>query len=177
MNPNHAIVKSLKLFIVGASCAALFATAAAAANPETVTAEAEFVAPITLVENNALQFGLLDVNLANLETVVIGTNDAVTDAAGRVLGGSQAAADLTVSATASQAITILVDTVSSGTGYSLGSFLCRYNAGADGACDGAGLSATSVASAVLEIGATMTGDGLAAAGVANGSFNVTVTYQ
>lgn len=148
-----------------------------AANPESVTAEVEFVAPITITENNALQYGLLDVNMANAETVVVGTDDSVTDAGSNVLGGTQAAADLTVAATAAQSITILVDNVSSGSGYALGTFLCSYDGGADTACDGGGMSATSVASAVLEIGATLTGDGTATVGAANGSFDVTVSYQ
>ncbi len=150
---------------------------AGAANPESVTAEVEFVDPITVTENNALQYGLLDRNLASLETVIIGTNGTVTDAAGRVQGGTQAAANLTVTATAAESITILVDNIVNGTGYALSGFTCDYNtAAASGACGGGGLSATSAATATLLIGATLTGDGLSAVGAANGSFDVTVTY-
>ncbi len=149
-----------------------------AANPESVVAEVEFVAPITITETNALQFGLLDVNLANAETVVIGSDSAVTDAASRVLGGTQAAASLTVGATATQSISILVDNIADGTGYALSAFQCDYNAGASaGACSASSLSATSIASGTLLVGATLTGDGLAAAGAQNGSFDVTVSYQ
>ncbi len=158
------------LFVLGA---AQFASAAV----ENVPAEATFVVPVSLVENNALQFGLLDVGFANTETIIIGTNDGLTDAGSNVLGGSQAAADLTVTASAGQTITILVDTVVNGTGYALATFLCSYDGGADTACDGAGYTATSVASGVIEVGATMTGDGLAVAGNADGSFNITVNYQ
>ena len=43
--------------------------------------------------------------------------------------------------------------------------------------DGAGYTATAVASATLKIGATLTGDNTATAGNADGSFDVTVTYQ
>ena len=173
----HHALRSLKAITFGAVSAALIVPAALAANPESVVVEAEFVAPITLTENNPLQFGLLDVNLALSETVVIGTNDVPVDAGSNILGGAQAAADLTVGATATEAITILVSNIVSGTGYSLGSFMCRYNGGVDAACDGAGASQTSVATAALEIGATMTGDGLAVVGLANGSFDVTVSYQ
>lgn len=164
----------------GASALALLLvmSSAGAANPESVTAEVEFVDPITITENNALQFGLLDQNMADLETVVIATSGSVTDAGSNVQGGTQAAANLTVASTASQGITILVDNVVNGTGYALGTFMCDYNtAAASGACDGSGLSATSAASATLLIGATLTGDGLSVAGAANGSFDVTVTYQ
>ena len=167
---------SLKKFYIAtmSALAALLALSGAhAANPESVTVEAEFVDPITITENNALQFGLLDQNFAITETIVIATNSAVTDAANRVLGGTQAAANLTVASTTGQAITILVDSIVNGTGYSIGTVLCSYNGGGAAACG----NVTSVASATLLIGATMTGDGLAVTGVANGSFNVTVSYQ
>lgn len=150
-----------------------------AANPENVAAEVTFVDPITITENNALQFGLVSTALANLETISVGTDGATTDVSGRLVNTSQAASDLTVGATAATALTVVVDTIVNGQGYALGAFLCDYNAGASaGACDGAGLSvATSIASATLLIGATITGDGLDVAGAANGSFNVTVSYQ
>ena len=164
------------LALAGALAAVLLLNAAHAA-VENIVAEAEFVAPVTIVENNALQFGLLDVNFANLETIVIGTDDALTDAGSNVLGGSQAAADLTVTATTGHTITILVDTVVNGTGYALATFLCSYDGGADTACDGAGYTVTSVASGIIEVGATMTGDGNSLVGAANGSFNLTINYQ
>lgn len=166
--------------------AALFATAllgafgaaAYAANPEPVVAEVEFVAPITITENNALQFGLVDVGMAASDTIVISPAGGVTDNGNNLLNSAQAAADLTVAATAGQAINILVDNITNGTGYALGSFQCDYNGGADvGGCDGAGLDATAAASAALTIGATLTGNGLATVGQANGSFDVTVAYQ
>ena len=166
------------LAYVGCALSALLIVGSAyAANPEPVVAEVTFVAPVTITENNALQYGLLDVNLANLETVVIAPDSSVTDASSRVVGGTQAASDLTVAATSGQPITILVDNISSGTGYSLASFVCNYDSGADTACDGAGYSETSALSATLLVGATLTGDGTAVAGVANGGFDVTVSYQ
>ncbi|MCZ6888035.1 MAG: DUF4402 domain-containing protein [Gammaproteobacteria bacterium] len=157
---------------------ALIATGASAANPEPVTVEVQFVAPITITENNALQYGLLDVNLALAETVIIAPDGTVTDGGNNVLGGSQAAADLTVVATAGLAINILVDNIVANTGYTLATFICDYNGGADLACDGAGLDiASAVVSAAVRVGATLTGDGAAAVGTQNGSFDVTVIYQ
>jgi hypothetical protein len=78
-----------------------------------------------------------------------------------------------------QPITIMVDTISAGPGYGLGTFMCNYNGGADTACgDPAVVLGTGVVlGASLLIGATLTGDGTAGAGPADGSFNVTVTYQ
>jgi hypothetical protein len=149
-----------------------------AANPESVTVDMTFVAPITITENNPLQFGLLDVNMANNQTVTVAPDDTVTDTQNNVLGGTQAAADVTVTATASQSITILVDNVSTATGYVLQTWRCNYNsAGSDSNCDGSGYTETSVASATLTIGATLKGNGSAVAGTDNSTFDLTVTYQ
>jgi len=149
-----------------------------AANPEPVVVEVQFVDPITITEVNALQFGLLDSNLANLETVVISPASGLTDTGGNVLGGTQAAAEVTVTATGSLAITIDVTETSEGTGYALGTYLCSYDGGADTACEG-GYGATSAAggTAALFIGVTLTGDGLSVVGLANGGLNVTISYQ
>ncbi len=149
----------------------------AAANPETVAVRVTLVDPIAISEVNALQFGSLDQNLANLESVTVAPDSAVTDPANRVEGSLQAAASLTVTAIPEQAITIHVDAVVPGAGYSLTDFRCNYNAGSDAACDGAGYSETSIASGTLLVGVTLTGDGTAVAGAADGSFDVTVTYQ
>jgi hypothetical protein len=148
-----------------------------ATNPEPVVAQVTFVDAITIAEVNALQYGLLDQAL-NLETIIIAPDSTLGGTGlALVVGGTQAAANLTVAATAAQAITILVDTVVSGAGYSLATFMCNYDSGADTACDGAGYGETTVASATLLIGATLTGDNTAVPGAADGSFNVTVSYQ
>ena len=154
------------------------ATVARAANPEPVVVEVEWVAAITIAETNALQYGLLDVAMANGETVVIAPDGTVTDAASNVTGGTQAAATFNTTAAPSKAITILVDSVTPGTYYTLGTFMCDYNAGTDAACDGTGMSATSAAGTIeVRVGATLTGAGSAVAGADNGSFNLTISYQ
>ncbi len=170
-------MKSL-LIVFGSSLSGLMPiTVADAANPESVTVDMAFLDPVTITENESLRFGLLDVNMADMETVVIAPNDGLTDAGGNVFGGTQAAADLTVTATASQSITILVDNVGTATGYALATWMCKYGTGSDTACDGSGYSATSAMSAVLLIGVTLTGNGNAVAGADNTTFDVTVTYQ
>ncbi len=148
-----------------------------AANPENIAVRVTFVESIAISEANALQFGSLDQELADLESVTVAPDSAVTDPADRVEGGAQAAASLTVTATPGKAITIHVESVVPGAGYSLTDFRCNYNSGTDSACDGAGYSGTSVASGTLLVGATLTGDGTTVAGVADGSFEVTVSYQ
>ncbi len=155
----------------------MFATGVYAAL-EQVPVEVEFVELISITEDSELKFGLLDANLASGETVVIAPDDSVTDAFSRVVGGTQRAGDLTVRATASKSIIIVVDNVSAATGYSLATWMCNYDgAGSDSACDGEGYSATTVANATLKIGVTLTGNGSAVVGVDNSTFDVTITYQ
>ncbi len=154
-----------------------FASGVTAANPETVPVRVTFVDPIAINETNALQFGSLDQNLATSESVSIAPDSTVTDPADRVEGGPQAAASLTITASPGQAITIQVDSIAPGAGYSLTGFSCNYNSGTDAACDGSGYSETSAASGTLNVGATLTGDGTAVAGVADGSLEVTIIYQ
>ena len=151
----------------------------ARATTEAVVAQATFVAPITIVENESLRFGLLDVAMANAETVIIGTDDSTTDAGSNTLSGAatRGAADLTVTSTAAQAISILVDNISGGTYHNLGTFLCSYAGGGDTVCDSTYNIASSSASTTLLIGATLTGLGSAVAGADNGSFDVNVIYQ
>ncbi len=169
--------KTLLTILVCSMLAALVGRSVAAASPEPVVAQVTFVEPISVIEVSALQYGLLEQTFVNPDVVVIAPDSTVTDTASRVVGGLQAAANLTIAATPAYAITILVDAVVNGNGYALGSFICNYDAGLDTLCDGAGYSQTSVASASLLIGATMAADGFAVVGAADGSFNVTVTYQ
>ena len=165
------------LRLTGAVMALLLSAGLAAANPVTVPVQVTFVNPIAISEVSALQFGSINQNLADSETVTVAPDSTVTDPADRVEGGPQAAASLTVTATPGQVITIYVDSVVSGTGYSLADFRCNYNAGSDVACDGLGYSESSVASTSLLVGATLTGDGTATASAADGSLEVTVAYQ
>jgi hypothetical protein len=174
--------KWMKRFAVIAGSAVMGLTLATVTNAEVepVTAEVEWIAPITIsapVPN--LQFGLLDVNMANGHTVAISAENptTVTDANGNVVGGTQSAAEMTVTATASQTLSIQVGNITNNTGYTLGSFMCKYDTGSPTACQAAPHTPTSVASATLLVGATLTGDGAAVAGVRNGSFDVTVLYQ
>ena len=169
-------MKGLLAILAPALIGLMLVTGADAANPEPVTVGMNFVDPITITEVSALRYGVLDQAL-NLETIIIATNDGVSGTGtALILGGTQAAADLTVAATASQSISILVDNPLPGTGYTLGTFRCKYGAGADTACDPA-YTETALASATLKIGATLTGTNSASAGNADGTFDVTIIYQ
>ncbi len=157
--------------------ALLLSAGLAAASTVTVPVRVTFVNPIAISEVNALQFGSLDQNLAYSENVTVAPDSTVTDPTDRVEGGPQAAASLTVTATPGMPITILVDEVVPGAGYSLTNFRCNYNTARDTACDGPGYSETSVADGTLFVGATLTGDGTAVAGATDGSLDVTIIYQ
>ena len=163
----------------GAALAGLLVGGAYAAT-ESVVVEVEFVEPITITVNNQLQFGLLSTGFANNNTVAIASNDGVTQTGGTfTLGGTQAAADLTVTATAGSTITILIDNLTNGAEYALSNFVCNYGGTGETGCDVAagGMTATAAASATLEIGATITGNGgNAGAGVDNGAFDVIINY-
>jgi hypothetical protein len=173
------VMKRLAVIAGSALMGLTLASGANAANPEPVTAEVTFATAITIVENNPLQIGVLDVAMAVNDTVTINTDDTWSESASNVIGGTQAAADLTISATASTPITILADNVQNATYYTLGTWLCSYAGGADNACDGTGYNVTSHASgsAAVEVGVTLTALGGALAGNDDATFDITVTYQ
>jgi opacity protein-like surface antigen len=174
----------MKRFAVIAGSALMgltLASGANAANPEQVTAEVTFVAAITIVENESLQVGLLDVAMALNDTVTINTDDTFSESASNVVGGNQRAALLTITATGNTGISILADNVLGATYYTLGSWLCSYDSGADTACGSADptFNVTSAAggSATLDVGVTLTGLGGAVAGNDDATFDITVAYQ
>ena len=155
-----------------------------AASSVPVRVQVTFVDPVAISEVGALQFGSLSQHLADQESVTVASIGTMSDPADYAMGGAktvvrgapQAAASLTVKAAPRQSITILVDGASPGAGYSLTDFRCSYNGGSDTDCDGEGYSETSVTNGTLRVGATLMGDSTAAAGAANGSFDVTVIY-
>jgi len=171
-------------YLLGASGSALIglmlATSVDAANPEPIVVQVAFVAPITITETNPLEFGSLDVAMGIGEQVIIGPDNSLSDTGANVLGGTQAAATANVVATPGRAINILVDavTVPPGVGYFLTAWLCDYDGGTIGACDGAGLSETSAAGTrVVRVGVTLESDVAPTAGNQDGSFNLTVAYE
>jgi hypothetical protein len=174
---RHRIWWALAILTGSAAFGLIPGTVADAANPEPVTVDMNFLDPVTIMEVNPLRFGLLDVNMANTETITIAPGGGVSGDTGRIFGGTQGAANLTVTASASQAITILVDNVSTANGYSLGTWMCNYNTGTDTGCDGSGYSETSATSATLLVGVTLTANGTATVGTDNSTFDVTVSYQ
>ena len=113
-------MKRFAVVVGSALLGLMFATGANALNPENVVAQVTFANPFTITEVNSLQYGTLDHNL-NTETIIIGTDSSGSGTGTAfVIGAAPAAANLTVVGDASQAITILVDTIISGSGYGSG---------------------------------------------------------
>ena len=179
---SDVFMKGLLATMGSAILGLTLATVAGAANPEEVAVEVEWIAPVVVAENASLEFGFLDLSMADTETVTINTDDSYSEStANTVVGGIQRAADLTVTVANSTPISILVDNVAAATYYTLGTWLCSYEGGADTACD-ATFNVTSSASSStgdsLEIGVTLTKNSTpAVAGADDTTFDVTVTYQ
>ena len=170
-------MKSIEAILGAAVMGLMPATIADAANPEAVTVDMTFMDPITITENNPLEFGLLDVNIANLEVVRVRPSGNVVDNDNNILGGTQAAANLTVTAQVGSTINIDAGNAGTATGYVLRRFRCRYNgATSDSNCN-AGYTATAVSSATLLVGGDVRGNGNAVAGADDTTFDVTITYQ
>lgn len=159
----------------------MLSTKTDAANPEPITVQVAFVAPISITETNELEFGSVDVAMGAGDTVTINPDNTFSEIpVGGVVGGVQASAKANAIATPGRPINILVDTVTNGADYTLATWICDYNAGVDGACDvgAGGLSATSVAGPTeIRVGATLTAAGGATAGDDPGAFELTVAYE
>lgn len=145
---------------------------------ELAEAEVTFVNPTGVGEINDLQIGRADLDLLFSAQVTVPPDDGLGGAkVADVKPGMKTAATLSVRAAPGQPITIYVDEINAGDGYSLQDFRCNYNAGNDAACDGDGFSEVSVASGTLFVGATLTAKSSSMSGPGNGSFDVTITYQ
>jgi hypothetical protein len=150
-----------------------------AANPETIPVDVTFVAPIGISAVTNLNFGLVDVAFVDPDTITVNPDSSFSESASNIVGGTKAAASMTITSIGSTGITITADTPTNGTYWTLGSFTCNYDAGSDTAC-GSGYNVGSSVSGVatLLVGAVLTGVvGGASAGADPGSFEVTVIYQ
>ena len=167
------------LVTAGSAFFGLMLTSGANATTEGVTAEIEFVAAVTIAETNALQFGLLDTAIANLEEVVIAPDNFLTDTNNNVQGGTQASAKFNVTAADTKTLTILINNVvlPASPGYALDAWQCDYDAGADGDCEAGMLATAGSGSKEVRVGATLTGDGTSPTGGKNATFDLVIAYQ
>jgi len=90
MSRTNICMESFPALLGAALISLVLSTAAVAANPEPVTVEVEFIAPVTIAETNALAFGMLDVAMLVAQTVAIATDSTVTDVNNNVVGPAPA---------------------------------------------------------------------------------------
>lgn len=130
---------------------------------------------LTLVEDPA--FGIF-FSGASGRQFILQTNGTIggTHAADHVSGS--VAGRFTVADDASPAsIVILVDNIFTTGGFSVTEAICSYDGGADGVCDGGGMTETSVASATLKVGLDVSTTQAHGGGdTASVSMDVSVTY-
>lgn len=141
------------------------------------TVEVTFVDPFGISAASDLRVSAPELTLASADGVIVRPDSAEGGSKSAGTSDPQVPASLTLNAPPRQPITILVDDVVAGAGYSLSDFRCSYNAGGETACDGPEYSEMSVANGTLLVGATLTGNGSRAAGGFEGSFAVIISYQ
>jgi hypothetical protein len=145
---------------------------------ELAEAKVTFVHPVGVGKINDMQIGMSDRDLLFSAQVTVPPDDWMGGAKiAAVKPSMKTAASLSVNAPPGQAITIYVDEVNAGDGYSLADFRCNYNAGDEAACDGTGFSDISVASGTLVVGATLVAKDTGMSGPGTGSFDITISYQ
>lgn len=175
-------MKSIKRALVVAAVATPLAVSAA--TTETMTATATYVAPITVTGTSDLRFGYIDTAITTNNTAVISTADARTAAQGLGDSAAYGAAAATVTATAGESISIDINNLnySGNAEYTLGTFKCTYNGGAETDCDdGDSMTVAGgdvIASATVKVGATLTQTAAsAAAGTHTATFDLVVAYN
>lgn len=177
--------KSLKCALaLGISSIAL-ATSATIVNAATENTEAsvEIVSPISITENNAMDFGFFAAPTSNQNVITLGTDDSRTKTGtgdgAFVAGGSIQAADYDISASSGATINLSVNNINAsvgGTGLTLNGFTGSYNGGADGDLD-AGYSVASAGNSInLKVGADMTVQ-TTASGSNTFTYDLNVDYQ
>ncbi len=143
-----------------------------------VKAAVTFADPAGIGSVSDLQFGIPGQSLADSESVIVTPESGEGGTKANTGGnGPRSPAALTVKVTPGQPVTIAVDDVVTDPGIYLADFQCAYNAGGGRACDGAGFTETTAGSGTLHVGVTVMGIDTLVAGTANGSFDVTISYQ
>lgn len=175
--------KLAKLAAIGAATGAILGYSSIAnAVVENTDAVVTVIVPVAITENLDLQFGKVGRPTSGTNDVTISTADTRTltgaGDASLVSGGTERAAEFTITATAGETLTIEASETSSVTGLSVDDFVGKYDGGSDIGIDPAdSATVTAVASATLEVGATLAIDNTASAGVNTLAFDLTVNYQ
>ncbi|NNF96445.1 MAG: DUF4402 domain-containing protein [Halobacteria archaeon] len=136
------------------------------------TATANVLAPLTITQKYAMDFGDVAGDTASATTVVLTTAGATSSADGAFTGGSPTAGEFDVTGGDSLAynITLPASTTLTSGGDSMTVDNFNHDAGGAPALDGSGKH-------TFKVGATLNLGAGQAAGVYNGTYTVTVEYQ
>lgn len=144
-----------------------------------VTANIRFDTPLNVSTVTDIDFA--SVTAGNASTYRVSTAGAVSTVAGTgsVVLGSPNAGSVSISGSATQAITIATSGYTAQGGVTPSAATCAYDGGAAAACDGAGIvGAAPAGGKTLLVGVDVAVDGSQSAGdTATPSFTVTVLYQ
>ncbi len=167
-------LKYLALGLIGsvAVCGGAYAAT------QSVTANMSFDSVLTLNKTQDINFGVVAALTGG--TYVISTAGAVTPSnGGVVVGGTPAAASITVTGSATQTVAINTQSYSANNGVTPSAATCNYGGTAIANCDAGdtGLAAPGAGGRTLTVGVTATVDGTQAAGsTAAPTFDVVVIY-
>lgn len=166
---------SLRIVTLGAALAAAsLATSANAATTATATASAEVLTSLTVAVDAGLRFGQIAANSGG--SVVVNSNGAVSSTGSLISTGVREPAAFTVTGSKGAMVVVSVPTVASNLTRSGGTetmVLNAFNASPNGAFQ---LDSTT-GKAQFTVGGTLTVGNNQAAGLYNGTFNVSVEYQ
>lgn len=168
----------MKRILMGLSLFAAFLTLSqdASAVTQSVTANIAFDNAITLTKNADINFGI--VKAATADTYTITTAGVVTagGGAGNILGGTPAAANITIAGSATQTVAISAGSYTANNGVTPSAATCAYNGGGSAACSLTAQAAPGAGKTLL-VGVQVAASGAQAAGTsAAPTFVITVVY-
>lgn len=170
---------AISRFLCNVVLTVLLVSDSVAAATQSVTANASFDVVLSLVKDSDISFGTL--KAATGATYVIDANGTVTPSgAGRVVGGTPAHGQITITGSATQTIAIGTGSYTANGGVTPSAATCNYDSSLIANCDagGAGLAAPGGAGKILKLGVTIVTDGNQTAGTtAAPSFVVSVVYD
>jgi len=131
------------------------------------------------VNTGSVDFGIVEAGINGATYSVDTTGALTTGGGGNALGGTPNAADFTIVGSTTQTVVIgVVGYGAANNGTTASAARCAYNGGAEAACSAIGTVAAPGAGKTLLVGATVTSDGTAAAGVtATPNFTLSFVYS
>lgn len=168
--------KQKNILRLAVAAAALLFSADAMAATQTVTSNIAFDTPLTISQNQAINFGTVAAGVA--ATYTISTAGAVTTTGGNWLYGTKTAGNLTIAGSSNDTVSISVGSFTASNGVTPANPTCSYGGGAATSCTSAITGAAPGTGKTLLLGIDAQVDGTQAAGTtATPSVVVTVIYS